>query len=227
MQQVAVRRMDSRARGIRQPTPCGRRFKCGNNLIHARHIQGNGDWGALRNGIGLGPTVVQPPAAGSLIAAPPAMAAGNSPSARRGPVECPPRRLRMDEAGNAGQRFEVLVAPDSHEHFSPSSVPRQRYRRLIHPRGMQPVFFHRPPVSSIMSLRSAEIMAQSRPGQLRMKMTEQVAAGGRFCLRLFLAAALGMLAETAQAAPVTITKTSNTDWSISNGLISFVFDPVR
>ncbi len=56
-------------------------------------------------------------------------------------------------------------------------------------------------------------------------MNHRVAGGTRFVLALVLAATFAALVETAQAAPVTITKSSNTDWSISNGLISFVFDP--
>jgi hypothetical protein len=52
-----------------------------------------------------------------------------------------------------------------------------------------------------------------------------VARGRFFSLGLFLAAAWGLPAERAPAATVTITKTSNTDWAISNGLISLVFNP--
>ena len=56
-------------------------------------------------------------------------------------------------------------------------------------------------------------------------MNHRVAGGTRFVLALVLAATFAALVETAQAAAVTITKNSNTDWAISNGLISFVFNP--
>ena len=56
-------------------------------------------------------------------------------------------------------------------------------------------------------------------------MNQRVVAEGRFSLAIFFAATFPMLVETVQAATVTITKSSNTDWSISNGLISLVFDP--
>ncbi len=43
-------------------------------------------------------------------------------------------------------------------------------------------------------------------------------------LALFVAALLGILPESASA-PVTISKNSNTNWTVSNGLITMVFDP--
>jgi hypothetical protein len=53
---------------------------------------------------------------------------------------------------------------------------------------------------------------------------------GLFCVGLFrgglfLAAAAGMLTTSAPAAQVTVTKNSNTSWTVSNGLITMVFDP--